>query len=233
MKTIGLAGNQLTTGADVFHGNPVSYIFQNYLDSLTNTSAMSLLLPIQSPAYAEAAIEKVDSLILVGGQDVSPQLYDQAPDQHLGLTYLPRDQWEIALIKAAMAQNKPILGICRGLQIINVALGGSLYQDLSLVPTTLKHSQDPTPEWIATHQVTVADSFLRPLLGDSVWVNSFHHQAVDRLADELTPAAVATDGVLEAFESQTHPIYAVQWHPEMMAAHSPNMQALINWFAEQ
>jgi len=233
MKTIGIAGNTLTQAAAVFHDNPVSYIFQNYLDALTNTSAMPLILPIQSPAFAELAVSKIDSLLLIGGQDVSPQLYSQAPQQQLGLTYLPRDQWELALVKAAVAQSKPIFGICRGLQLLNVAFGGSLTQDLSLVPTSLKHMQDPTPNWIPTHNVTISGGFLKPLLGDDMLVNSFHHQVVADVADEFEVIATAEDGVIEGLQSKTHPIYAVQWHPEMMAAHHPSMQGLFNWFAEQ
>ncbi len=107
VKTIGLAANSLLPGAGVFHEQPVSYLFQNYLDALITSDSMPLLLPIQAPERAAQAIEKVDALILAGGQDISPELYHQEPHQALGQTYLPRDQWEIALMQAAIeAQNR-------------------------------------------------------------------------------------------------------------------------------
>lgn len=230
VKTIGLAANSLLPGAAVFHEQPVSYLFQNYLDALITSDSMPLLLPIQAPERAAQAIEKVDALILAGGQDISPELYHQEPHQALGQTYLPRDQWEIALMQAAIEAQKPVLGICRGLQLINVGLGGTLDQDLALVPTTIKHMQAPTAEWLGTHNVTITESFLSPILGERYRVNSLHHQVVHTLAPGLDIVATANDQVIEAFADAERNIYAVQWHPEMMASHDPNMQQLFNWF---
>ena len=161
----------------------------------------------------------VDGLLLSGGQDVAPKNYGEEPTPKLGDIFPERDDFEYALLKAALEAKKPILGICRGLQIINTYFNGSLYQDLSYIGTeVLKHNQVNSPSMV-THSVTLdKSSKLFDIFGEEkIRVNSFHHQAVKKVGDGLAISAKAPDGVIEAIEKTDYPfLVAVQWHPEML-----------------
>ena len=172
-------------------------------------------------ADAESALNGLDGLILTGGGDVDPRLYGEQP--HLTFTAAEpgRDQFELALVRAALDRGLPLLAICRGVQVLNVAAGGSLVQDIATeVPGALVHQADGTPSAIA-HEVWVATgSKLAALMGDRIegdalMVNSRHHQAVKKLAPGFVATATAPDGVIEAIERPDLPFcVGVQWHPE-------------------
>lgn len=125
---IGIAGNQLIRATDIFQGNQVSYTPQGFVDAVLDAQGLPLILPVMSPDSAPQLIEKIDKLILAGGQDVSPQLYMEDPHPKLTETNIQRDQFEQALILEALKQRKPIFAVCRGLQLLNVVLEGTLYQ---------------------------------------------------------------------------------------------------------
>ncbi len=191
-----------------------------YVDALTRAGLIPLVVPPlidppPSPGAVAAVMEATFGLVLTGGEDVDPARYRAAPHPRLEAIDPARDAVEIALVHAARERHRPILAICRGIQILNVALGGTLYQDLaSERPGPIGH-QDKT----ACHPIRVApDSLLRRTLGaETVTVNSRHHQAVRDLAPGLRATAWAEDGVVEAVEF-TDPgppwMLAVQWHPE-------------------
>lgn len=173
-------------------------------------------------------LDLVDGLILSGGHDVDPHLYGEEIDQKSGETWPDRDAFDMALLKRAEETGKPVLGICRGAQIINVAHGGSMWQDLSLRPGhTLKHMQATRPD-VGTHVVKIkSGTTLEKIMGESsLMTNSFHHQLIKEVAPDLTESASASDGVTEALESTDGKVIAVQWHPEEMHT-NPAPEAVI------
>lgn len=216
---IGIAGNQLLQSVPTFQGNQVTYTPQGFVTAIQEAGGLPLVLPVGAPESAETYIAQIDKLLLAGGQDVAPYLYNEEPHPKLGETNPDRDQFERTLILEAIKQGKPIFAVCRGMQLLNVVLGGSLYQDLSLYPDCqVKHEQQPTQPQFATHSITVKpDSLLVPILGTENRVNSYHHQAIKQLADSLKAIAWSSDGVIEAVTSidSQRRILGVQWHPEL------------------
>ena len=163
-------------------------------------------------------------LLLSGGGDFDPAYFNEAPHPRLGTVDRDRDCWEILLIRKAQAESLPILGICRGVQALNVAFGGTLYQDLpAQYPQQpnrplLPHDQ-PAPGGPATHRVTIkAGSLLARILASTeIWTNSYHHQAVKDPATNLRVTARSDDGVIEGLEGTgDHFLLGVQWHPERL-----------------
>jgi putative glutamine amidotransferase len=171
----------------------------------------SLLDPTRAPAL----LDRVDGLLLTGGEDVDPARYHAAPHPKLDNTDAARDAVELALISGARARRLPLLGICRGIQILNVAFGGTLFQDLaSEHPTAIDHADETRP-----HGVRLApQSLVHRTVGTlQASVNSRHHQAVRQLGPGLVATAWANDGVIEALEAENGSapwMLAVQWHPE-------------------
>jgi len=164
-------------------------------------------------------LSRVDALVLTGGEDVSPSRYGQAPHPRLGTISDERDEAEIALVETARELQLPTLAICRGVQILNVALGGTLIQDIpSQVRTDIDHDPD-TPRTTRTHRVHIdTNSRLARAVGvTEMDVNSVHHQAIERVAPTLRVVATAPDGVIEGVETPLDDPWwcvGVQWHPE-------------------
>ncbi|MGA8941901.1 MAG: gamma-glutamyl-gamma-aminobutyrate hydrolase family protein [Thermoactinomyces sp.] len=191
-----------------------------YTDAVLQAGGIPLLLPyIADDQIIRHLSLKLDGLILTGGGDIDPTLFDEEPHPNLGEIIPDRDDMEIALIEQFMAQNKPVFGICRGCQILNIALGGDMYQDiLSQKQTMLQHSQR-APRNHASHTITIMENtLLHSIYGKGLTkVNSFHHQAVRNIKPPFQISAVAKDGIIEAFESSEHEfVLGVQWHPEEM-----------------
>lgn len=187
-------------------------------------------------AAAAAVIEWVDGLVLTGGCDLDPYLFGQHPHPRLGRVSPRRDAWELALVRAALAAGRPILAICRGLQVLNVACGGTLIQDLEAqVPRPIQHRQK-APGSYPAHEVQVHDgTLLRSIAGQElIRVNSRHHQAVLEPGAGLAVSAAAPDGVVEAVEgSGAGFVMGVQWHPEDMArAGDPVSRRIFRAFVE-
>jgi len=200
-----------------------------YVRALESAGLVPLAVPTMLAAdRAGAALAAVRGLVLTGGEDVAPERYGAAPHPRLGEVDPVRDAAELALIQAARARHVPILAICRGIQILNVALGGTLYQDLaSERPSVVPHSDETS-----RHAVRVAaGSLLERTLGTrAATVNSRHHQAIRDLAPGLKAVAWADDGVIEGAEpASPHEawIVAVQWHPEDLTE-----RALFEGFAQ-
>ncbi len=191
---------------------------QTYVEGVLHAGGLPVLLPIVEAGTAAAYLSRIDALVLTGGVDVDPVHYGQEPALALGRIDPKRDAIEIALARGAHAQGIPILAICRGQQVLNVALGGTLHQHLpEAVAKAIRHDQEALqPDALAHHVDVVAGSRLHALVGaDRIRVNTFHHQAVDRLAEGFVVSARAPDGVIEGIEDPDHPFcVAVQWHPE-------------------
>ena len=191
-----------------------------YVDSVATAGAVPVILPPAIlPEHATHALEGVDGLLLSGGEDIDPSWYCMDPAPQLGSVDAARDRFEFALFQAARERRLPVLGICRGLQLVNVALGGVLWQDLPTErPSPVQHDRGDARD-ARTHQVEVlAATRTAEALGvTGLGVNSFHHQGVRTLASGLAATAHAPDGLVEAFEGTEGAwLVAVQWHPEEM-----------------
>ncbi|HET9895976.1 MAG TPA: gamma-glutamyl-gamma-aminobutyrate hydrolase family protein [Streptosporangiaceae bacterium] len=195
---------------------PATLLPQNYADQVAAAGGVPVLLP--PVPGVEQAIGQLDGLVISGGPDIAPDRYGERPGPHTTITRPERDAAELALLRAALGAPKPVLGICRGMQLMNVALGGTLIQHL---PDVVGHEgHAPNPAGMGEHKVTVARSGrLAAIIGSGAFiVPTHHHQAVAALAPGLIATAVADDGTIEAVEldpSAGHPFaVAVQWHPE-------------------
>ena len=197
---------------------PASFLPKVYFDAVTNAGGIAVLLPPQpvDAEIAEQVLHGLDGLIITGGKDVNPSLYGQ---ERLLTTDEPRpdrDGWETALLKAAIDTELPFLGICRGLQVLNVALGGTLHQHLPDIVGSERYSLGggvfADNEVLVEHGTRVSS-----MLGDGETIvgKSYHHQAIDEVAPGLTISARSDDGTIQAVEVEAVPFgVAVQWHPE-------------------
>lgn len=186
-----------------------------YCDQIVRAGGVPMVLPpVDDAEVLINMLEGIDGLVLTGGADYNPLWYGEQPEKELHTINSTRDLPELLLTRLAFNRQIPILGICRGVQTMAIALGGNLVQDLK---TPLKHSQD-APRSEATHSVTIAEgSTLYGLYGQETFVNSFHHQAVKDCGSHLHVVATAPDGVIEAVEStEQKALMGVQWHPEWM-----------------
>ncbi len=204
-----------------------------YVSAVTRAGGDPLLLPHVAAERAAAYLELLDGLVVAGGDfDVPPAYYGQEPRPVLGKLLEERSSFERAILTLALERDLPVLGVCGGMQLLNVVLGGTLHQDLSERPGTGVHVQ-PHDKRQPAHAITVtAGSLLAKLTGaSSIAVNSTHHQVVDAVGGVLRASGIAEDGVVEAIESTKHR-YAlgVQWHPEVLS--SPEHAALYQGLVE-
>lgn len=218
-KMIGISANEIIDSGKTLHNLPISYLPAGYVRAVQEVGGVPVVIPLGKKKDAKTYVSLIDKLILTGGQNVTPTLYlegEKPINEHLSL--LERDVFEMALIKEAIKQQKPIFGVCRGMQLVNVYLGGTLHQDLSLRnPEPIRHMQTPIERWVATHDIYLeSDSLLRPIYGANATVNSFHFQSINKIGNDLKITAVSEDGVVESIESSSdnHKILGVQWHPD-------------------
>lgn len=209
---------------------------QDYVDAVLRAGAAPVLLPaIGDQAALQTLIRRIDGLVLTGGADVSPDRYGEEKLPLCGATSPQRDETEFALCRLALEMDLPILAICRGQQVLNCALGGTLYQDIAAqYGDALKHPCYDTPR-DQVHEVRVEPtSRLHAITGmDALRVNSRHHQAVKTLGEGLIVSARATDGLIEGVEMPGRRfVVGVQWHPETLSDYLPEAQALFNAFVE-
>ena len=199
-----------------------------YIESLARAGAKMRWVELNDPEQAVQDALTCDGLLLPGGGDMDPKFYGQERIPACGEPNLLRDAAEPLLLRAFLAADKPVLGICRGIQVMNAVLGGDLYQDIKPFEH-LPHND----HWAKVHTVTVRrGTLLSRILGqDTVLVNSQHHQAVDRVAPGFTLAALSEDGIVEAIEKpDARFCLGVQWHPEWLSDADPAMQGLFDAF---
>ena len=190
-----------------------------YVKAVRKAGAVPVLLPVVDPEDAAALLDMVDALIVTGGCDVDPTNYGAAPDPMLGPTDLVRDAADLAITRAAVDANVPTLATCRGIQVLNVAMGGTLVQHIDEHMRTDMYNED-------VHAVHIdSASRLATILGTEVLgVNSMHHQVIDRLGAGVHAVAHNHDGHIEAIEISTAPaVLGVQWHPEMLRHRSDHL----------
>lgn len=183
-----------------------------YVKAVRKAGALPVMLPIVEPADAPAMLQMVDALIITGGGDVDPAAYGAAPEPMLGATDLVRDAADLAIARAAVESNTPTLATCRGIQVLNVAMGGTLTQHVDEHMRVDLYNQD-------VHDVEIDPaSRLATILGtEALGVNSMHHQVIDRLGPGVRAVAHNRDGHIEAIELDTAPaVLGVQWHPELL-----------------
>ncbi|MFI0981693.1 gamma-glutamyl-gamma-aminobutyrate hydrolase family protein [Streptomyces sp. NPDC021093] len=188
---------------------PATLVPAGYPQLVQASGGTAALLPPDDPSYAAEVVARLDALVIAGGPDVEPVRYGAERDPRTGPPAVRRDAWELALIRAALADGTPLLGVCRGMQLLNVALGGTLVQHLDGHARTVgvfgEHPVTPVPGTRYAAAVPDPDD-----------VPTYHHQAVDRLGEGLVVSAHAADGTVEAVELPgTAWVLGVQWHPEM------------------
>lgn len=209
----------------LFLGKSLDYGEQRLSAAVARQGALPVILPVlPDAAHLAALVDRVDALVLSGGSDVAPATYGEPPLRPEWAGDPARDAYERVLLDAALARGKPILGVCRGAQILNAALGGSLFQDLThQLPGALVH-RDPARYDDNEHTVRLCkQSWLAGLYGaGEALVNSVHHQAIKVLAPGLRACAWAPDGVIEAAGDPQRLLFAVQWHPEWLDPQSPH-----------
>ncbi len=188
----------------------------SYSRAVAAAGGLPMLLAPAADEHADAVLDAVHGLVLAGGADVDPARYQAEPDPHTDRPRRDRDSWEIALTRAALARDLPVLAICRGMQVLNVALGGTLIQHLPDRLGTTVHS--PTRGVHGRHPVSLAaDSRLHDVLGQTCVVATYHHQALDVLGPGLRAIGWSDDGIVEAVEyGDRRWVFGVQWHPEVM-----------------
>lgn len=201
-------------------------VFQTYTDGVLAAGATPIMLVPTDDHLIDGVLDRIDGLMLTGGGDIDPTRYGATPGSKLGEVDEERDRFEIALTRRAFARRIPTFAICRGLQVVNVAFGGTLFQDL---PSEGRDGHDVIGDATSAghSRVTIdPECKLAGIVGETTMVNSLHHQAVDKVGTGLRVVGRADDGTVEAIEHEAHdwPMLAVQWHPEFLRTrnHGPS-----------
>lgn len=201
-----------------------------FVKAVQQAGGIPILIPIGDETMAKTYAELVDKVIIIGGQNVDPKFYGEEKMAQEDDFLLERDLYEIALIKACLAQNKPLFTVCRGMQLTNVVLGGSLYQHID------NHWQEADPD-VLTHTITITpQSCLGQIYGSQTQINSYHRQAIKTLADGLEVIARhPEDNTIEAvtFTDKSKRFLGVQWHPELLWQKRDSDQALFDYVVNQ
>lgn len=210
-------------------------LYSGYYNAIVKAGGLPFVIPCIGGGYAQDIVTRIDGLLITGGQDVDPAIFGEQPHPMLGRVNPCRDEIEIALCKEAAKRDIPVFGICRGCQLMNIAAGGDIYQDVPSQTDKDKlicHSQS-APKWFGIHEITIVEgTLLSRIIGtDGCRVNSFHHQAARRAGRSLRAAAYAPDGIIEALEAQDKRFFlGVQWHPEHMYEKDERMFMLFKAF---
>lgn len=223
----------VTPQLDAEQGHP--WARREYFSCLQRSGALPVLLPVlESRADAAAAARRCDGLLFTGGPDPHPALFGEDPQPLCGPIDCRRDAAELFLFEEARREEKPVLGICRGIQIINVALGGTLWQDIpGVFPGAVQHMQQP-PYETPLHRIELdPGSLLEKISGSELLVNSIHHQAIRALGEDLSAVARTSDGLIEAVCGEGGPfLLAVQWHPEYLYESHREARSLFHAFVD-
>ena len=210
------------------------FVTNAYIQSIRYSGGVPLVLPlVRSRQILGEYLRICDGFLFCGGNDITPLLFGQEPRKGNGATNLSLDLFQIRLMKEILKTGKPLFSICRGMQVMNVACGGTILQDLSLrSEKTLDHMQQSYARNEKSHKIYIKNgTLLKKYLGSVLYVNSYHHQVLDKVGEDLTVSATASDHTVEAVELSSHPFaLGVQWHPESMYRTSPEMRELFGSF---
>ncbi|MEN8076631.1 gamma-glutamyl-gamma-aminobutyrate hydrolase family protein [Clostridioides difficile] len=232
---IAIAGSLYTETSMPFLGDNFDYNNNNYSKCISQANGVPIYLPvIENIDIIEKQLSICDGLLLPGGNDINPLLYNELPRPKLGKCNDLIDWYQITLTNKALEKNIPILGICRGAQVINVACGGTIYQDISYASNyALLHIQNSHLSENC-HPIYIHDNTtINTILGNKYIVNSGHHQCINELAPNLKVSSISPDGVIESIEMTNRPfVIGVQWHPEMLALKDNKMLQLFNTFID-
>lgn len=213
------------------------FVPDTYIRCIRISGGCPLLIPALPPEHEIAPyLSLCDGFLFPGGADITPLLQEEDPQTGIGSTNLSFDAFQINFAEKVLSSGKPFLGICRGMQIMNAAMGGSVYQDISYQPGTPSlHMQTSESRSDVSHKVFVdADSLLHSITEDALYTNSYHHQTINRLGQRLIPVAHTSDGTIEALELAGSPFaLGVQWHPESMFFSSLRMRSLFSLFIKK
>ena len=230
---IGILGSNMIFPSPAFSSVEKFYVNTAYINAIRLNGGIPLAIPVYTNENDLAEILKLCHGILVpGGEDVDPGFYNENPQPTLGVIRPDMDSFILSALEIAFRHNIPVFGICRGLQIINIALGGTLYQDMSLYEKeTILHNQTYDRSY-AVHKADIkTGSLLHSIFGkEEIMVNTMHHQAIKELGQGLSATALAPDDIIEAIESDDKPVFAVQWHPEELIHSTPHMNNLFSHF---
>ena len=219
--------------ANIMESTERVFISEKFINSVEYAGGIPLILAhVNSLEDIKAQIDACDGIMLCGGMDIHPIYYGEEPHERLGFVNSKEDEYQIGVARLSLNLYKPILGICRGHQLLNVVCGGTLYQDMSEVPSeTIKHDQI-SKRYEPYHSINIVKGTkLEALLGSSTVVNSLHHQCIKELGNGLKATAYSKDGVIEAIEMPHRDfVMGCQWHPEEMAAH--RNEIMLNIFKE-
>lgn len=239
---IGIPTQTLQSLGGVSAEIPPSWVMsQRYIQTLVQAGAIPWMIPLVDEATLRGVFEALDGVFLPGGADIDPVSYGNDPHPLCDKTDPERDRVELLLARWAMAEGKPVLGVCRGMQLINVAAGGTLYQDLAdQLPGSIKHDYFPykgkgfTRDFLAhSVRVTPGTRLSRLFGAGELQVNSMHHQGVKTLGAGLRETAVAPDGLIEALETDGDAyVFAVQWHPEALTDHDTHSREMFQDFID-
>ena len=242
---IGIPTQNLQSIGGVPESLPASWVMSHrYILTLTGVGAVPWMIPLlhEDEETLRAIYDELDGVFLPGGADIDPASYREERHPSCDRSDPPRDAVELLLVRWAVADRKPVLGVCRGLQLINLAFGGTLYQDLAAQrPGSIKHDyfpfRDGKPRDYLAHEVEVTEGTrLARLAGERCFkVNSMHHQGIRDLGEGLVVSAVAPDGVIEGVEmpSEDQFVVGVQWHPEVLSDADPRVRRIFEEFISE
>ena len=205
-----------------------------YVEAVLRAGGVPMMLSGQCPDCAERWLDVVDAVVLIGGGDINPAEFGSTGHETIYNLSAERDAMELALMRALLVRPKPVLAICRGMQILNTVLGGTLHVHLpDVVGESVLHRAPPRDP--ISHGIQVAaDSELAKVIGEQVHTASWHHQAIQQLGKGLKAVAWAPDGVIEAVELEgRQDLLAVQWHPEITAAEDDGQQRMFDWLIKR
>lgn len=229
--TIGLVGTILIDNNKKMPGIERVYVNNDYVEAIEKAGGIPIILPIvNDDNNILNQMQLCDGLVFTGGMDIHPKIYNEECRELMGFFNSKVDTYQKKLMVVALEHDIPSLCICRGHQLLNVMCGGSLYQDnVEFKKNVLKHVQN-SKRYEASHTIkTVKGSIVEQIFGDELWVNSFHHQSINRVGNDLSIAAVASDGIIEGIQHNNRTFFiGVQWHPEMLLTGSDDMIPLFN-----
>ncbi|MEX2535075.1 MAG: gamma-glutamyl-gamma-aminobutyrate hydrolase family protein [Trueperaceae bacterium] len=208
---------------------------RNYSEAVALAGGLPLMVASLDADLAESYLDSAAGVLFTGGVDVDPAFYGEQPEPGLGRVDLQRDAFELALYRAARSRGIPVLGVCRGIQLMNVAEGGTLLQHLPDLPQAIQHTQVDIGGAPSHTVILDPSSRLAGGLGrGELRANSYHHQAIDRLAEGFRAVGRTADGLIEAIENtEGSPVLGVQWHPEMSFKQFPENLLPFRWLAEE